>query len=301
MADVRVLDLNFMGSHEVIATGLIASADGLILVDCGPGSTLAHLHARVLEAGFALADIRHLLLTHIHLDHAGAAGTLAREHGTRVYVHAHGARHLERPERLLESATRIYGAMMEPLWGAFEPVPAEQLVVLEGGETLLIGGVEVGAVYTPGHAIHHLAYRVDDAVFTGDVGGVRLPGASHVLAPTPPPDVDLEAWRDSVRKLRALDAKRLFLAHFGEVTDVPEHLDRLEASLDALERLSLEGLRAGEDRDAIALRIRRLASEEIRREADKTLEMRYELSTPYAMAADGLVRYWTRKRPEALI
>jgi glyoxylase-like metal-dependent hydrolase (beta-lactamase superfamily II) len=297
MPSIHTIDLEFMGASEVIAAYVTPSSDGLIVVDCGPSSTLEKLYAGVTKLGFASSDIKHLLLTHIHLDHAGGAGSLARETDATVYVHRHGSSHLLRPERLLESATRIYGAMMNTLWGAFEPVPEDRLRVLEGTETLNIGGFEVRAVYTPGHAIHHLAYALDGHVFSGDVGGVRLPGASFVVAPTPPPDIDFSAWRESLEKLRALEPKALYPTHFGGYTDVASHLDHLEHNMNQLEALSLEVMRGGGGRDEIAERI---GAQAVRAIGDRELERRYSLSTPYQMAADGLIRYWTKKRPEAL-
>jgi glyoxylase-like metal-dependent hydrolase (beta-lactamase superfamily II) len=296
--NVHTVDLELMGAAGVVAAYVIPSSDGLIVVDCGPGSTLTTLYVGVSKLGFHPQDIRHLLLTHIHLDHAGGAGRVARDTGATVYVHRHGSSHLLRPERLLESATRIYGAMMQPLWGAFEPVSETQLQVLEGTETLRIGGLEVNAVYTPGHAIHHIAYAVDGHVFSGDVGGVRLQGSSYVVAPTPPPDIDFPAWRDSLRKLRDLEPRVLYPTHFGAHHDVALHLEHLERSLDGLEALSLEVMRAGGGRDEIARGIGGQARSEI---GDSALEQRYALSTPYEMAADGLMRYWTKKRPDALV
>jgi glyoxylase-like metal-dependent hydrolase (beta-lactamase superfamily II) len=206
-----------------------------------------------------------------------------------------------RPERLIESATRIYGAMMDVLWGKFEAVPENQLTILEGGETLNISGLEFKAIYTPGHAIHHLAYFVDDTIFSGDVGGVRLQGSSHVVAPTPPPDIDLEVWRASIKTLRALGAKRILVSHYGEFTDVETHWNNLENNINYLEQLSLEVMRSGGGRDEIAKRIEILSGEQISSVSDSTLPTRYQLATPYLMAADGLLRYWQRKRPEALV
>jgi glyoxylase-like metal-dependent hydrolase (beta-lactamase superfamily II) len=299
-AEIHVIDLEFMGSPEVIASHVIPSDDGLVVVDCGPSSTLPKLIEGVTRMGFEPRDIRHVLLTHIHLDHAGAAGTLAREFGAKVYVHKNGAGHMERPEKLIESATRIYGEMMDSLWGKFEPVPTKKLHMLEGGENLKLAGLEFRAHYTPGHAVHHLAYQLEDVVFTGDVGGVHLPGSTHVVAPTPPPDIDLEAWRASLQVLRDCKASRLFIAHFGEVDDVTAHLNRLEKSINELGQLSLEALQHGEDSSGVATHIRENAIAQLRNEADNTLEMRYALATPYQMAADGLVRYWKRKHPEML-
>jgi glyoxylase-like metal-dependent hydrolase (beta-lactamase superfamily II) len=303
---VQTLDLEFMGSPEVIASYLVRAApdairsgDGHVIVDCGPGSSLPKLIEGLEAVSVAPRDVKHLLLTHIHLDHAGAAGTLAREFGWTVYVHRHGAGHMERPQKLIESATRIYGPLMDALWGAFEPVPPEKMVVLDGGELLEIAGHSFKPLYTPGHAIHHLAYAIEDCVFTGDVGGVRIPGASIVNAPTPPPDIDLPAWRESVKVLRAQDAKRLFVAHYGEYHDVQHHLDSLLGSIDQLEAISLEVLRSGGGRAELTAAIKRV-NDEIARDAGPVVAKRYELSTPFEMAASGLERYWKRRRPEAL-
>jgi glyoxylase-like metal-dependent hydrolase (beta-lactamase superfamily II) len=288
---VHTIDLELMGSEGVVAAYFIPSESGHVVVDCGPSSTLPTLRRGVEGLGYAFGDVRHLLLTHIHLDHAGAAGTLARELGLGVYVHRHGATHLERPERLLESATRIYGAMMETLWGAFEAVPKEQLTILEGNETLRFDALEFLALYTPGHAIHHIAYVLEDDIFCGDVGGVRLQGSSHTIAPTPPPDINLGLWRESLETLRRHQPKRLFPTHFGEHSDVALHFEKLEQSLDVLERLTMDVLSAGGDRDALAVTIQNMANREI---DDKNLQTKYALSTPYQMAANGLLRWWKK-------
>ena len=297
MIEVHTVDLELVGAAGVVAAYVIPTSDGLVVVDCGPGSTLPKLYAGLERLGFTLRDVKHVLLTHIHLDHAGGAGALAVASGATVYVHRHGAAHMLRPERLMESATRIYGALMEPLWGAFQPVPEAQLQILEGTETLHVGGLEIRAVYTPGHAIHHIAYEVDRHVFCGDVGGVRLHGSTHVVAPTPPPDIDLGAWRESLQKLRDLEPRILYPTHFGMHEDVNLHLQNLELSLDTLEGLSLRVMRAGGGRDEIASEIGRLTAERLQ---NNDMEMKYALSTPYTMAADGLMRYWLKKHPERL-
>ncbi len=290
---IHTIDLELMGSTGTVAAHFIPSEAGHLIVDCGPESTLPKLKAGIAALGYEVADVKHLLLTHIHLDHAGAAGTLARElPNLQVYVHQHGASHLKRPERLLMSATRIYGAMMQPLWGKFEAVPENQLVVLEGIETLNISNFEVQAIYTPGHAIHHLAYAFGDDLFCGDVGGVRLQGADHVIAPTPPPDIDFAAWYQSLAKLRAFVPKRLFLTHFGEFSDTEHHFAKLEHSLVHLEQMSKTITQAGGTAEQIADGIKEYVQAQI---GDKNLETKYELSTPYLMAANGLLRYWTKR------
>ncbi len=287
-----------MGAPGVVAAYVLPHDNGSIVVDCGPGSTLPKLLEGLQQHGLEPRDVKHLLLTHIHLDHAGAAGQLAREYGWRVYVHRHGAAHMLRPERLLMSATRIYGTMMDTLWGSFEPVPEQQLTVLEGGETLHIADLEVRACYTPGHAIHHLAYAIGENVFSGDVGGVRLQGSSHVVPPTPPPDIDLGAWRSSIAQLRALKPKRLYPTHFGGFDDPITHLDALETNLNALEQLSLEVFQNGGNAEEIASAIKQLTN---RRLQNKDLEFKYEVSTPHLMAANGLLRYWQKHRPNVFI
>ncbi|HWG84311.1 MAG TPA: MBL fold metallo-hydrolase [Deinococcales bacterium] len=298
---VHAIDLPLStDTSGVVGAYLVPGDDGHVLVDCGPSSTLERLRDGVAAAGYSLSDVRHLLLTHIHLDHAGAAGTLARELGLTVHVHSRGAPHLARPERLMESVRRIYGDSTDALWGAFEPVAQAQMNVLDGGETVVAAGHAFGALYTPGHAVHHLAYTLGDGVFTGDVGGIRLPGSDVVVPPTPPPDIDLEAWGESIRLLRLLDAQVLFVSHYGPHTDVPAHLDRLEASLERHAAAALDALRAGEGRDGIAARLRDLARAAGGMAEGEDFARRYELASPYLMAADGLERYWRRKRPEAL-
>jgi glyoxylase-like metal-dependent hydrolase (beta-lactamase superfamily II) len=288
-SQIHTIDLELMGSEGVVAAYFIPSSEGHIVVDCGPSSTLPTLRRGVELLGYNFTDVRHLLLTHIHLDHAGAAGTLARELNLQVYVHQRGATHLERPERLLESATRIYGSMMDTLWGRFEAVPKEQMTVLEGEEVLKFDQLEFLALSTPGHAVHHIAYVFDHNIFCGDVGGIRLQGSKHTIAPTPPPDINLVQWRESLEKLRQHKPKRLFPTHFGALEDVAEHLSRLETSLDTLEHLTKTTFASGGDTAALATAIQRMASQQIQ---DKSLEVKYEMSTPYLMAASGLARYW---------
>lgn len=297
-ADVIALDLG--RSHpafapEVIGAYLVMPAAGSsehALVDCGPGSTAEVLLDAVREAGVDPASVRHLLVTHVHLDHAGAAGRLARELGLRVHAHARGTRHLARPERLLESARRVFGTDLDRLWGDMGAVPEEQLAPLEGGETLHLGGHAIGVLATPGHASHHVCFALGDAVFTGDVGGIRLGGSGMVVPPTPPPDIDLEAWQASLRLLRAYDAGRLMLAHYGEVRDVSAHLDSLETSLERFGELSRAALEAGEGRDGIARRLRAFIEAGVGTEPADAPALRYEMASPYLMAADGLERYW---------
>ena len=214
----RALDLRFLGAEHVLATGLIETPDGgVLLVDPGPSTALEALDKGLAGAGYGWKDVRALLLTHIHLDHAGATGTLVREHGMPVYVHAVGARHLARPEKLVASATRLYGDLMGPLWGAFEAVPEDHIRPLDGGEVLEIGGRVLDVAYTPGHAVHHVSYfdRRSGTAFVGDTAGMACPPSGRVLPVTPPPDIDLAAFETSFQTIAAWQPERLFRTHFG--------------------------------------------------------------------------------------
>jgi glyoxylase-like metal-dependent hydrolase (beta-lactamase superfamily II) len=226
----RPIDVLQLGVQRAIACWQI----GDLLVDPGPESTLKNVLAELdgLEP-------RAVLLTHIHLDHAGAAGTLSRMYpDLQVYVHARGARHMIDPSKLLASATRIYGDYMDVLWGTFEAVPEDRLHVLEGGERLDFG--ETGSfevLYTPGHAVHHVSYLQENGTaFVGDVAGTRSRGlddtqSSVVLPPTPPPDIDPPAWQASISALTERGLRRLNYTHWGSADDVDAHLTQLSERL----------------------------------------------------------------------
>ncbi|MFC4455575.1 MBL fold metallo-hydrolase [Deinococcus sonorensis] len=289
------LDLQFLGQPGVIATYVFDTGDGLALVDSGPASTLGALQSGLATLGATLADVRHLLLTHIHLDHAGAAGSLmAASPGARVYVHSRGAGHLARPERLLASAAQIYGDQMERLWGEMRPVPEERLTVLEGGETLRLGTLEARPLYTPGHAVHHLAYHVGDDLYVGDVGGIRLDARQSPRAPTPPPDIDLEAWDRSIEVLREVPALNLHLAHYGTYPQQAAHWDQLHTHLHADARVVREGLEESLEAQAVTERYTSRLMAALQAEGPDLPE-RYAAACPPWMSVQGLIRYWTRR------
>jgi glyoxylase-like metal-dependent hydrolase (beta-lactamase superfamily II) len=226
-----VIDLMHLGRPRVIGTWQV----GDVLIDPGPTSCLPTL----LDA---LGDQRPaaLLLTHIHFDHAGVSGSLVeRWPDLRVYVHERGARHMVDPTRLYNSARRLYGEDMERLWGEMLPVPEENLEVLTGGETIRDGAYRVE--YTPGHASHHVSYLHDGTAFVGDVGGVRITPTSMTIPPTPPPDIDVEAWHESIALVRSWQPRRLAMTHFGASDDAQDQLDELDARLDAWSNLARAG------------------------------------------------------------
>jgi glyoxylase-like metal-dependent hydrolase (beta-lactamase superfamily II) len=304
---VHLLDLRFQGVSGAVAAFLIAHRDALALVETGPGSTLPALRAAVNAAGHELAALTHVAVTHIHLDHAGAAGAVLREAPrARLYVHPAGAPHLVDPSKLLASAARIYGDRMDALWGAFEPVPADRLRTLADGDAIPLGGGRaLAAWHTPGHAQHHVALHDAELgdVYAGDVGGVRLAGAPHVRPPTPPPDVDLDAWDASVRRLRALAPARLLLTHFGAHADVAWHLDALLAGLHHWVGW-IEGRLAHPNADPAALTAdaerrgaRALARALGDAEPDTVARLTeaYELAAPSYMTVSGVARYLKKR------
>ncbi len=297
----HVIDLRFQGREQAIASYLLDNGREAALIETGPASTLGSLMAGLSAAGVEPERVTQLLVTHIHLDHAGAAGSLVRLlPNATVCVHEAGAPHLSDPSKLLSSATRIYGADMDRLWGEVRPVPPERLRVLGDGEKFTAGGRELHALYTPGHASHHIAYwdPASASVFTGDVAGIRLPGVKIAVPPTPPPDLDLDAWSASIDRLLGLGARTLYLTHFGAAHDVSAHLDNLRARLFAWHDLVLDAFRRGLDTPQVALLLEQHANRELSASGlGPGLSDRYRLVSGYEMNVAGFVRYF-RKRGE---
>lgn len=271
---------------------------GLLLVDPGPESSLANLVQGLNDLGFTLSDVAAVLLTHIHLDHAGATGTLvARNRRIRVFVHRRGARHMADPDRLLRSARRIYGDRMDELWGEFLPVPEDNIESLSGGETIGPGGRTIDVRYTPGHAIHHVTFfdRESRTAFVGDTTGMAVSGADFVVPVTPPPDVDLDAWPESLRRIRSLAPERLFLTHFGVADDPVDHIDRFEALLFEWADAVRELLRSMPDPRAAGTAFRAKRLEEFRANLDAGAYPLYEQFADPGGSFAGLARYCQRR------
>jgi glyoxylase-like metal-dependent hydrolase (beta-lactamase superfamily II) len=279
MNELSVIDLHFADREHAIGVYLVDTDDGLALFDCGPSSTLDALHAGLAAHGLELHDVRHLLLSHIHLDHAGAAGPIVREHpGLTVWVSEIGAPHVVDPSRLERSARRLYGDLFDPLWGELAPVPAGNVRIATGD----VLGWE--SFPTRGHANHHVSYLRDGTLLAGDAAGVRMPGADYVLPVSPPPEVDVEAWHETVAGFRRRDVERLALIHFGVHDDVSAHLDRLEAELDRW------AARVGDGMSQEAFVDAALA------DAGDDAET-YDRVAPFWQSWQGLRRYWdTRDR-----
>jgi glyoxylase-like metal-dependent hydrolase (beta-lactamase superfamily II) len=233
--DIITLDLNFQGKTQTIASYLIRHSTGVVLIESGPGSTLAGLQEGLSAHGYSVSDVTHVLLTHIHLDHAGAAGWLARQ-GAHIYVHPVGAPHMVNPDKLLASAARIYGDQMETLWGEFLPVPEDKLVVPNDGEEIAIGNLRFIPLNTPGHAEHHYVYMFEDICFSGDVGGVRIPGYQYLRLPMPPPELHFGKWRESIALIKKQKFTRIAPTHFGIFEDPEWQLQSVEKDLEESER-----------------------------------------------------------------
>ncbi len=294
------LDLNFLGRPGAIAAGLIESPGGLALVDPGPASTLDALRAELARHGHSEADIDAILVTHIHLDHSGGVGVLVRSNPRiQVYVHRRGAPHVVDPSKLISSAARLYGDRLGPLWGEILPVPEANVHALDGGEVLRIAGGEVRVAYTPGHAVHHVSYfdTPSGTAFAGDVGGVRVGKPLLVLPPTPPPDIDVEAWCASLSLIRAWAPRRIFITHFGGFDQPLDHLADLETRLHDMAAI-VRGLLLDQALDDDA-RQRRFAGRMVatfrERLPDQEWVRRYEAVFPVEHSWQGLARYWQRR------
>lgn len=294
--NIVTLDLNFQNKTQAIASYLIRHAAGAVLVESGPGSTLSALQAGLAQEGLSPRDITHVLLTHIHLDHAGAAGWLSR-HGAQVFVHPNGAAHMLNPEKLIASATRIYGDRMDTLWGEFLPVLEQQLTVPQDAEEIVIGNLRFVAVNTPGHAEHHYSYLFEDLCFSGDVGGVRIPGYPYLRVPMPPPELHFGRWRESIARLRSLKFARIAPTHFGIFDDVDWHLKELQRNLDASEKWLEETMPADPPVDELRAKFVEWMNEQSRAQnLSEDVVTAYALANPLGMSVDGMVRYWKKAR-----
>jgi glyoxylase-like metal-dependent hydrolase (beta-lactamase superfamily II) len=285
LASHAPIDLLHKGLRRNVGCYLVETGAGVALFDCGPATCVPALKQGLAERGIELGDVSHLLLSHIHLDHAGAAGTLVREHpGLQVHVSAVGAPHLSDPSRLEASARRLYGDFFDPLWGELAPVPAENIHVV--GDDVL--GLE--CFPSTGHASHHVSMLHEDGtLYAGDSAGVRIDPARFVLAPTPPPDIDLEAWEQTITATERRAPKRLALTHFGVFEDVSDHLARLRETLQrwsdrVAHGMDMETFVAAARADCFA--------------SDPELVDAYDHSAPTDQCFMGLERYW-RKRGES--
>ena len=305
---IHTLDLGFLDIENAIAAFVVEGPGGLSLVETGPASTLPHLESLLKKNGWHISDFQHVFLSHIHFDHAGAAWAFA-ERGAMIYVHPKGLPHLAAPEKLYNSARMIYKEQMDTLWGPMHPIPETQLYAPAHGEVVEVCGLRFTAWYTPGHAVHHIAWAVDDTrqtvdgeqggiLFTGDVAGVKI-AEGPVVPPCPPPDINIEDWQASIQLMRDLPVETLYLTHFGKITEKKTHLDTLEQRLLAWAGWMKPFAEQQTPPEQIVPLFQKYVAEELSAAGvDEAGLRRYEAANPAFMSVAGLLRYW-KKRGQA--
>lgn len=292
---IHTIDLRFQGVPGVIASYLIECGDELALIETGPGSCHEALIGGIRALGHEPSAIKHVFVTHIHLDHSGAAGWWAQE-GATVYCHPNAAKHLIDPSRLIESARMVYGEAMDSLWGGILPAPGEKVLVLQDNESVTVNGTTITAWDTPGHARHHHAYLINDICFTGDVAGVRLQNSPYISVAAAPPQFDPDEYVRSVERLLSGQFSRLYLTHFGEVRVVTTHLHTYATRIRQVSECVKSAL-AGQETDA-QIRTRFHDAEYAHAKqvgVTNALWAEYEVANSTVMCADGISLYWRKK------
>ena len=291
---VYTLDLNFLGYPQSIAAYLVETSVGPVLIETGPHSTFEVLKSEIKRCGFEIDEIKHVFLSHIHLDHAGAAWALAAQ-GATIYLHPFGETHLAHPEKLMESAKRIYQEDMDRLWGQMHPIPIDQLRSTGHLEEILIGNRRFQALHTPGHAKHHIAWKIDNLIFTGDVAGVKIQ-KGPVVPPCPPPDINLEDWIRSIDLILACEPSQIYLTHFGVIKDVPAHMHALKSMIHDWSQWMKQNWMAGFTAEELTPKFSEYTSQQLLRLGVGPLGIKqYEAANPSWMSVAGLIRYWKKK------
>jgi glyoxylase-like metal-dependent hydrolase (beta-lactamase superfamily II) len=296
---LHLLDARHLGRSRVICVGVLAAQDGSVtLIDPGPASVFPQVQEALRKRALEPRNVKRILVTHVHLDHSGGAWAWAKTFGSRVFAHPRGTPHLRNPDKLVASATRIYGGQMSRLWGSVEPIESALVTELEDGQTIACDQWPVQALATPGHAKHHHCFWISDErlLFAGDVSGVTIDGGP-VFPPCPPPDIDVEAWKDSLNRLRALVPGRVVVTHFGEIPSPIERMKELASRLERWAEWIGACIERGESEETFAPAFCTLAREELRAShIDDDLLRVYEQADPAKMSVAGLARYWRKFR-----
>ena len=295
--DTRIIDVEYLGKPQFIACALL-EGDGPAIIDPGPTVSLAKLEEGLGRAGISIDDLETVLLTHIHLDHAGATGTIVKRNPRiKVCVHERGARHMIDPSRLLASAELLYGDQMNAMWGEFLAVPEDNVVALSGGETLDVAGRRLEVAYTPGHASHHVSYldTSSGTAFVGDTAGICIGNMPLVLPVTPPPDIDLERWEGSLQKIEAWMPGRLFVTHFGPAEGVDDHLAEFRSGLHDWAQQVRNDLETGADQEKSIDEFTSGVVEWLKQELSPDHVLLYQQGGAPEMSWLGLARYWRKK------
>ena len=300
--NITSLDVNWTGRPHSIAAALLESDGHRAIIDPGPGSTLATLRKELQSHSVAVTDLDAILLTHIHLDHAGATGALVRENpNLAVFVHELGAPHMQDPAKLLASAARLWPDTLPELFGEALPVPVENLHILQGGETLPLGASKLDVVYTPGHASHHVSYfdNADGVAFVGDTTGVRIDNAPYILPATPPPDIDLSIWDKSMDTILARRPARLFLTHFGYSNTPAPHIAEFRERLHHWADVAAEYLRTAPDEAAALEMFAAKSHREMQERLGEAEAQHHAFTAGLNLSFLGLARYWRKRAKTA--
>jgi glyoxylase-like metal-dependent hydrolase (beta-lactamase superfamily II) len=292
---VHTIDLLHRGFAGRIAAYLVVGPGGPVLIETGPSSCHQTLVKALAGYGFEPRTVKHVFVTHIHLDHAGGAGWWARQ-GSTIHVHGKGAPHLVDPSRLIDSAARLYGKHMDELWGDIPSTPAERVRIVEDGEIIRAAGLDIEPVATPGHASHHHSYCIDNLAFTGDLAAIVIPGTDLIEIPTPPPEYDLQLWQESLERIAALELDAIYPTHFGRVDDVSTHLDQVSRLLAEATELVRRSLREGRTKSEIESSFSGWTRDRFI-SAGATEEQLRNLANfnPPALSLAGILRYWKKK------
>ncbi|HJZ65613.1 MAG TPA: MBL fold metallo-hydrolase [Candidatus Acidoferrum sp.] len=299
----KIIDTIWMGRPKSIACVLVQSEGINALIDPGPTSTLETLRAGLQEHGLRVQDLHAILLTHIHLDHAGSVGSLVKENPQLdVFVHEFGAKHIADPAKLLASAARLYGGEMDRMYGEFLPVPQENLRPLAGGEIVTVGARKFSVLYTPGHASHHLTFwdSLDKNAFVGDVGGITVEGDTFIMPATPPPDISLDLWNKSLDAIAALKPEKIFLTHFGYQHDPVAHMERYRKKLADWAALAKDLLESGKSEEEAGKEFVDAVAGETRQAVSNSSEAdHYIFNGGLYLSWLGLLRYTKKQKEKA--
>ncbi len=296
---IHAIDLKFQGFDEAIASFLVETENGPVLFETGPHSTFPSMEAGLKDYGYRPSDVKHVFITHIHLDHAGAAWAFA-ELGAKIYMHPFGVNHMVDPSKLMDSAKRIYQDQMDRLWGQMKAIPPEHIVSVDHQQEIEVGSLKVRALHTPGHAKHHVAWELGSDIIAGDLAGVKI-GAGPVVPPCPPPDIDIEKWLASIDLVLELAPKRLLLTHYGYIENIKEHMSALKAILNDWATWIKEKSETGLSAEEMTPLFSEYTAEQLLSQGVSDYGTKqYEAANPSWMSVAGLLRYWKKKEANQL-
>ena len=291
---VKIIDIQFLGVKSAIACFLIKSSKGLIMIETGPSTSYNIISQELTNLGYNIKDVKHVFVTHIHLDHSGGAWKFAKN-GAKIYVHPCGAKHLENPQKLIESATKIYGDKMDFLWGKIQKIDKKKIQTVEHKEKIIIGDTTIESLHTPGHAEHHIALKINDEIFTGDVAGAKIFNGP-VLPACPPPEIDLEKWENSIDIIIKEKPKCLYLTHFGKTKNVNHHLKDLKKILWDWANWIKTNKNKFDDINTLTEEFENYVKDFLKNlNLSENLINQYYAANPPYMSVSGLLRYWNKK------